>query len=826
MKGRKHIFFAVLSLCIVASILCAAFMTGGVEKNDDNPTSVQSVEGAVNINKAYEQAVDTVGSEVKNKAAAAVSGAEVLDKGRNEDGSSKSIVSYTKDDNSIQYDEEDDLYYVNNIVIIFFESGTTNQRRLEIIETVGGRCVGYMDAVDQWQVEVEATDLEGIKSVCEKLLEFDEVIYANFDGAMQISECAIPDDPFGTNNSWNESVPAGNNWGQEAIQLPSAWEYDERFDIVFNHVTVGLVDNGFATTHADLSGIIAFPSTEAQSRNAANSHGSHVAGIIGAHANNATGIAGVLWDTTVLGYDYDGNNIHDITDSDIYAGLVDCVEGGAKVVNFSIGASTSLADGESLSEEQIIYEAEIASQYMAQLLNAGYDFVVVQAAGNGTKTNISTDAVNNGMFCCITADNTGQSPEMAQMINDRIIIVGSAAYANYVYTQSYFSNVGSQVDLCAPGNSIYSCTTNNSYVTMSGTSQAAPFVTGVAGLIWSINPALSGAEVRSIICDPDNQPYTVDDSTNIKHPYVFSCGLLNAKCCVEAALDTIPADYSGVEEQLEYAAIFNLSYYTEESVLALTQAINNVDWSLSIREQDLVDLMASNINQAITGLVLKTADYTGVDDAVSDAENIDEFYYTDESVLALNNAVSAVVRDLTILEQSMVGTMESAIRTAIGSLVAKTGILIPEGSTTIINEEHSIIYGLTQGITNEELESDYIKPALGAHLVYTYGRFNQLGTGTKVELVDTANNNVIDTYYIVIVGDINGDGSSNTLDSALANAISAYLYIVEEGSPCFYAADVTGDGSINTLDSAKLNAISAYLTTADQTMPSSSILAG
>jgi subtilisin family serine protease len=810
---------ATVSLIAAVSVICAFLMPGRTLPAFENSTVVWEIDKPDKDDIPQKSNISKVKQSNTKKV---ISGAEVLDEGKNIDGSVKSIVNYTHTQTDISFDQKSKINYVNNIVIVFFKNGTENQRRLEIIGTVGGKCVGYMDAVDQWQVEVEKTNLEGLKSICKKLLRFDEVIYANFDSVKQITTCTIPNDPFGVNTSWNENSPAGYNWGQEAIELPSAWEYNE----YCSHITVGLVDDGFDISHAELSGIFQFPSITAQLRNATSSHGTHVSGIIGARANNNVGIAGVLWDTTILGYDFDGALLN-FTDTDIYAGLVDCVDSGAKVVNFSIGASSSLDDGESLTQQEIEYEASVASQYMAQMLNFGYDFVVVQAAGNGTHSLISTDAINNGMFCSVTLSNTGQSPEMAQKINDRIIIVGSANnLGNGNYEQSYFSNAGSQVDLCAPGYGIYSCDKNNSYISMAGTSQAAPFVTGVAGMVWSINPSLTGAQVRSIICNPQNQPYIVADSTNVKHPLVNTYGLLNAKCCAQAALDPLPAEYTAVNRALETASQIITSNYTDESVLNLTQAINNVVRGLSVLEQAQVDAMAQAINDAINNLVLKTADYTGVDSALNKAMLIDRLYYTQESLQTLDSAVAAVVRNLTVLQQDIVDEMADNINAALDSLAAKSGILIPEGSTAVADSAHGIIYGLAPEITEQELESRYIKPALNTELVYTYGEYNCLGTGTRVEQVDSVSGEVIAVYYIVIVGDINGDGADNSLDSALLNAISAYLLIPEEESPVFYAADMNGDGYLNVLDAALLNAVAAYLRPADQTAPSGSIQAG
>ena len=99
----------------------------------------------------------------------------------------------------------------------------------------------------------------------------------------------------------------------------------------------------------------------------------------------------------------------------------------------------------------------LASQYMASLLIRGYDFVVVQSAGNGAADHLGVDARYNGLFAAIDADNcstaNGKVTVTAQDIMDRVIIVGAAGEQdeNGVYMQTSFSNGGGdQVDIAAP----------------------------------------------------------------------------------------------------------------------------------------------------------------------------------------------------------------------------------------------------------------------------------------------------------------------------------------------------------------------------------------
>ena len=70
---------------------------------------------------------------------------------------------------------------------------------------------------------------------------------------------------------------------------------------------------------------------------------------------------------------------------------------------------------------------------------------------------------------------------------------------NSLQNLSSFSNYGALVDLAAPGQSILSTMPGNQLCSISGTSMSAPFVSGVAALLFSANPALSAPQVHDII---------------------------------------------------------------------------------------------------------------------------------------------------------------------------------------------------------------------------------------------------------------------------------------------------------------------------------------
>ncbi|MBR5619395.1 MAG: S8 family serine peptidase, partial [Clostridia bacterium] len=109
------------------------------------------------------------------------------------------------------------------------------------------------------------------------------------------------------------------------------------------------------------------------------------------------------------------------------------------------------------------------------------------------------------------------------------------------FYQSSFSNYGDGVSIFAPGSWVFSTDTaeNGGYSYKSGTSMAAPVVTGIAALTWSVNPALTGAEVKAIICDPANTVYRCVNHYWEDDIDIPSYPMINAKLSVEAAIKTL-----------------------------------------------------------------------------------------------------------------------------------------------------------------------------------------------------------------------------------------------------------------------------------------------
>ena len=132
-----------------------------------------------------------------------------------------------------------------------------------------------------------------------------------------------------------------------------------------------------------------------------------------------------------------------------------------------------------------------------------------------------------------------------------------------------------------------------------------------------------------------------------------------------------PADFTKVDEAIAKIPE-DLSIYTTESVEKLNTAIDNIDRSIRVTEQSIVDGYAAAIEQAIIDLTLKDADYSKVDEAIAKAEALNKDEYTDFS--KVDAAVKAVKRGLDITKQKDVDAMAAAINEALAALEKKDAV--------------------------------------------------------------------------------------------------------------------------------------------------------
>lgn len=267
-----------------------------------------------------------------------------------------------------------------------------------------------------------------------------EVAFAEPDWA--VAPDATPNDPY-----------FGSQWPLNKISAPQAWDQTTGD----SSVIVAILDTGCDPTHPDLAtkyvpGYNTFDNNT-DTRDVYG-HGTAVAGCAAAATSNGTGIASAGWncrlmpmrisDTSGMGYGHT-----------IAAALTWAADHGARVANVSyrIDFSSTVAE---------------AAAYFAS--KGG---VVTMSAGNNATTFTTPDDPN---ILVVSATDSADAP-------------------------ASFTNTGTNVDLAAPGVSIYTTNRGGSYGSWSGTSFSAPITAGVVALVVSANPVLTAAELQKVLKD-------------------------------------------------------------------------------------------------------------------------------------------------------------------------------------------------------------------------------------------------------------------------------------------------------------------------------------
>ena len=187
-------------------------------------------------------------------------------------------------------------------------------------------------------------------------------------------------------------------------------------------------------------------------------HGTQVSGIIAAEANNRIGIAGIAWRCRLMplraSFKYGGGGY--LQNDDVAAAIVYAADNGARVVNMSWGDTVN---------------AFIVADAVEYAYARGC--VMVAAAGNNRAVGSWYPA---GLKTVISVAGVDAERRL---------------YAN--------SNFGATIDIAAPGDEILSTDLNGGYQSVSGTSMAAPHVSGVAALVMSANPDYTHVEVQATL---------------------------------------------------------------------------------------------------------------------------------------------------------------------------------------------------------------------------------------------------------------------------------------------------------------------------------------
>jgi subtilisin family serine protease len=344
-------------------------------------------------------------------------------------------------------------------ILVHFGSHAGAARQKALIGRVGGHRVATVSRLGTAVVRVPAAEKMRALAL---LRRQPGVTYAETDGI--VHAYALP-----INDPDSVSLPSSSPlWPLANPLFPDAWSLTTGS----SSVVVAVVDTGVQADHPDLLGTVT-PGYDFVNHGTSpaddEGHGTAVAGIIAAHANNGIGIAGVCWNCKIMPVkvlDASGSG----TDADVAAGIVWAVDHGADVINLSLGGtetSQTLSDAVSYAERLGV--------------------VVAAAAGNSDNSTKNYPAAYSGVISVGAVKQDGTRYSEADW--------GVDGQGN-----PQGSNFGDWVMVDAPG-----CTNStwlsNQYIAgpdlsnFCGTSAASPFVAGLAGLVRSYNLAATSSSV-------------------------------------------------------------------------------------------------------------------------------------------------------------------------------------------------------------------------------------------------------------------------------------------------------------------------------------------
>ena len=234
-----------------------------------------------------------------------------------------------------------------------------------------------------------------------------------------------------------------------------------------------------------------------------NSHGTHVAGTIGAVGGNGVGVAGVDWNVEMMAIKF-----LDATGSGSLANAVKAVDYFTKLSLNSAGTNQNFVATNNSWGGGGVYQALLDA--ISRLAKA--DALFVAAAGNNAQ---NTDVFANYPSNYNTTASAGY---------DAVISVAALTSAGIL---AGFSNYGKNtVDLASPGDAIYSTLPGGSYGYLSGTSMATPFVTGALALYASEHPLDTALALRTALLSSVITNASLTGST-VSGGYLDVASLLN-----------------------------------------------------------------------------------------------------------------------------------------------------------------------------------------------------------------------------------------------------------------------------------------------------------
>lgn len=394
----------------------------------------------------------------------------------------------------------DDNGYEAGTVIAIFDEKSTEEEIHAVCQAQYGEVKSiYQDFTGDYVAEISISLGQTVDMAAEAYSEYSitEAVDSNTYYDIEESAVGATTDP-----------DLASQYYLDTVHAKEAWDYVSSH--THDKVLVGVIDTGVQVDHPDIENVMSPDSVDITGDAPVllseceepykTYHGTGVASIIAAEANNGTQMAGVAscYDNDVveiLGiqastYD-ESNKEYRFSILNLVKAMNYCAEHGTKVVNMSLGG----------------YTYNSAEENLVNKLTAE-GIIVVCAGGNDTTTNYHYPSDF-----------------------EKAIGVASTTKQN---TISYFSDYGEQKNICAPGSDIYMLDSNSGTMYGSGTSMASPVAAAVAAMMCSVNGDLNYFDVKRIMANTATD--LANGASKNKVPY----GVVNAAKCVEYAVGYTP----------------------------------------------------------------------------------------------------------------------------------------------------------------------------------------------------------------------------------------------------------------------------------------------
>jgi hypothetical protein len=433
----------------------------------------------------------------------------------------------------------------------------------------------------------------------------------------------------------------GEQWGLARVKAPEAWgEFVPSPDVM---ISVAVLDTGVDATHEELDDGRVLQGQnftgigDPMDTSDIHGHGTHVAGIIASEINGS-GIAGIvgLADVKILPVkvlnDFGWGTVFGVAEGIRYASR------HASILNMSLGGN--------------FYSRTLAE---AVLYAQGQGALIVAAAGNNFGPPVSYPAALPGVLA----------------VSATVLTVSEDMYFDAL---AQFSSYGPEVDLAAPGAGILSAVPGNQYESWSGTSMAAPIVSGAAAFLMVGNPELTVLDAAALLKN------NARDLGETEFDSRYGYGLLDMQAAFAAASaeQRVPVSLEWI-----YPATGGRLWGSETMDVQVSCAVYRVEFSVANVNSNAYQTIGegSSVNDFVYRIIWDTAAKNGVNPLFPDG------IYRLRAVSLAENGMEVGSSGVTVEVRNEANGLRAELRTAVPDVAPESGFV----------DVYEVVYNETTG---------------------------------------------------------------------------------------------------------------------------------